>query len=97
MLAYPPGWRAGYFRHNGTCPILCDLEGSVVITVTLPHLKRGLSRTGRRIVTDAVHAKVYTNFQKRVKGFTLPILADTFFNLSVYHLPIHHFSADSIG
>jgi len=48
-------------------------------------------------VTDAVHAKVYTNFQKRVKGFTLPILADTFFNLSVYHLPIHHFSADSIG
>src|SRR5271169_677915 len=40
------------------------------------YLKRGLSRTGRRTETDVVHAKVYTNFHKRTKGCTIPILAD---------------------
>jgi hypothetical protein len=46
------------------------------------YLKRELSRTGSRTKTDVAHAKVYTKFQKRVKGCTIPLLADntTHFN-----------------
>ena len=43
-------------------------------------MKRGLFKTGSRVETDVVHAKVYTKLQKRVKGCTIPILADRFLN-----------------
>src|SRR5271156_12941 len=61
--------------------ILCDLEGSIVVTTTflrtqLPctdcclHMKRVLFKTGSRVETDVVHAKAYTKLQKRVKSCT---------------------------
>jgi hypothetical protein len=40
-------------------------------------MKCGLFRTGSRASSDlAIHAKMYTKLQKRVKGCTIPILAD---------------------
>jgi hypothetical protein len=38
-------------------------------------MKRVLFKTGSRVEIDVVHAKIYTNFQKRVNGCTIPILA----------------------
>jgi hypothetical protein len=65
---------------------LCDLEDSIVVVTTTflrtqltctdccLYMKRVLFKTGSRVETDVVHAKAYTNLQKRVEGCTVPIL-----------------------
>jgi len=40
-------------------------------------MKCVLFKTGSRVEIDVVHVEVYTNFEKRVKSCTIPILADS--------------------